>query len=316
MNKVRVSFLLVLCAFCAAVSALDNADTSISAFNRFTQQYGKEYSTEQEKFRRYQIFKQNVIKAQKLSEKSPKAHYGVTKFSDMTEEEFRYQYFLKYPLPLKNSPRDPQQQSNSYPPQFDWNSKGKVTAVKNEGQCGSSIAYSVVESVESCWATAGHTLVDLSIEQMVMCGEGGSCDGGWFYYDDWNYALLHGLTEEGGFKNNCKQAPVAKISKWVNVTESSEAVMQAWLYSNAPVSVCVDAANWQLYNGGIMTAGECGSEIDTCVQVTGWLTANGTLAWNVRNDWGDDWGNNGYIWVQMGSNACGIANYVTGCIGQ
>jgi len=305
----------VACVVCVLAHSLDNVDTSLPTFFKFTQKYGKIYSSEDEQSNRYQIWKQNVLKAAKLSKSSERTHFGVTKFSDLTEEEFQSQHFMTNSLSRKNFvPKF--KNSNALPPQFDWNQKGKVTPVKNEGECGSSIAYSVIESVESCWAIAGNDLIELSVDQLALCVEGG-CDGGFYYYDDWNYVLHNGLTSQVSFQNNCKQAPDASISSWSNITEdSSESKIQSWVYANAPVSVCLDGANWQFYDGGIMTAEQCGNQIDTCAQITGWLTTNGTLVWNVRNDWGEDWGINGYIWVEMGSNACGIADYATGCIGK
>jgi len=104
-----------------------------------------------------------------------------------------------------------------------------------------------------------------------------------------------------------------KISNWKYVTQSSdEKVMQAFVYSNSPISVCVDAEIWQTYQGGVITTDSgCGNSLDHCVQITGWLTENSTACWNVRNSWGSDWGENGYIWVERGSDVCGIADLVT-----
>jgi C1A family cysteine protease len=88
--------------------------------------------------------------------------------------------------------------------------------------------------------------------------------------------------------------------------------MQNFLYSNSPLSVCVDAEIWQYYTGGVITTSSgCGRSIDHCVQVTGWQQMQGMTVWNVRNSWGTSWGDNGYIYVQKGSDVCAIAEVVT-----
>jgi len=80
--------------------------------------------------------------------------------------------------------------------------------------------------------------------------------------------------------------------------------------NGGPVSVCVDASTWQNYQGGVLTS--CSDQIDHCVQLTGYYNwGQGNAYWNVRNSWGADWGENGYIWIAVGQDLCGIADYPT-----
>jgi len=84
--------------------------------------------------------------------------------------------------------------------------------------------------------------------------------------------------------------------------------MQQAVYQTGPLSICVDASSWQNYNGGVIS--DCGTDIDHCVQLTGFSTQDGTPAWNVRNSWGTGWGENGYLYVARGGNVCGIGSTV------
>merc|ERR1712228_948669 len=79
-----------------------------------------------------------------------------------------------------------------------------------------------------------------------------------------------------------------------------------------PISVCVDAEAWQTYHHGVMGS-SCGKQLDHCVQAVGYRAhSNGKKPyWIVRNSWNTDWGEDGYIFVQAGINACGIAKDAT-----
>merc|ERR1711907_891129 len=92
------------------------------------------------------------------------------------------------------------------------------------------------------------------------------------------------------------------------------AKLQAAL-ETTPVSVCVNAANWNDYTGGVMTSTACGpmgaDYQDHCVMATGFNTTAPTPYWIVRNSWASTWGEEGYIYLQMAKNTCGLADDAT-----
>jgi len=254
---------------------------------------------------------------------------------DLTPEEFKKMYLMK-DLDLSQLPEKGvwEQESKAkqlgrtgaYPTTFDWSSKGMITPVKNQEQCGSCWAFSATETIESVYAVkhGKSSLNVLAPQQIVDCdtqGEDQGCDGG-YPYGAYEYIIQAGgqegesdypyTGEDGTCQFNAADIE-DKISNWKYVTQSSdEKVMQAFVYTSSPISVCVDAEIWQTYQGGVITTDSgCGNSLDHCVQITGWLTENSTACWNVRNSWGADWGENGYIWVERGADVCGIADLVT-----
>jgi C1A family cysteine protease len=294
-------------------------------FMNFVTKYGKSYS-DIEFGNRFQIFRDNMARAaiQQAKEKGS-AKYGVTKFSDLTPEEFQTHYLMPKELFKNRPPKDPKKLMKPLKPvpmpdSFDWNDKGAITPVKDQQQCGSCWAFSATETTESYHFLAGHPLPVLSPQQIVDCDtDSYGCNGGWTEHA-FNYVIsAGGLDTEASYPytaqdGTCAWNPAnsgASIKSWSYVTQNDdENAMQQSIYQTGPASICVDASSWSSYTGGVVTADNCGDNVDHCVQLTGFSTQDGTPAWNVRNSWNTDWGVNGYIYLARGSNTCDIGSDV------
>jgi C1A family cysteine protease len=80
-----------------------------------------------------------------------------------------------------------------------------------------------------------------------------------------------------------------------------------------PVSVIVDASEWQNYIGGVFKCTSSPTSYNHAVLVVGYNT-DPTLGdyWIVKNSWGTGWGEQGYIRIARNKgNVCGIATYAT-----
>jgi len=82
-----------------------------------------------------------------------------------------------------------------------------------------------------------------------------------------------------------------------------------------PLSICVNAGAWNDYTGGVMSSQACGpmgaDYQDHCVMATGFNTTAPTPYWIVRNSWASTWGEEGYIYLEMAENTCGLADDAT-----
>jgi len=312
-----MKLILVCIALATLVLATEDAEI-LREWQSFKTKYSRVYSVVEEPAR-FEIFKSNYHLAQQRTTKG-KAVHGVTKFSDLTVQEFK-NYFLMPPTQM-NVTRVPYNGNANLPTTFDWKSKGAVTPVKDQGQCGSCWDFSATETLESVCFLAGYPLTALSEAQTLDCDEDDEgCNGG-YPSTAFDYMVSAGgleseasypYTAEDGTCKFDKSKIVCPISSWKYVTTTyDENAMQNFCYANSPLSVCVDAETWQTYQSGVITpADDCGTVLDHCVQVTGWDVVTGINAWTVRNSWGMDWGVNGYIYVQIGSDVCAIADLVT-----
>ncbi|GLT53283.1 hypothetical protein SLA2020_265660 [Shorea laevis] len=92
---------------------------------------------------------------------------------------------------------------------------------------------------------------------------------------------------------------------------SEDALLKA--VAHQPISVAIDAggSDFQFYSSGVFT-GACGTQLDHGVTVVGYGTSgDGTKYWLVKNSWGTQWGEEGYIRMQRDvatmEGLCGIA---------
>jgi len=314
--------LLVIIACIAAVALANEAGAQFKAFEA---KFNKHYASAAERAVRFGIFQNNLVRTEKLNARNGSPAFGVTKFMDLTPEEFQAAYLID--IDVNNLPDAPKyevpQVGTSLPVTWDWynHTPSCMTPIKNQEQCGSCWAFSATEQVESIWALAGNTLVSLGPQQIVDCDK--ACDGcgGGTTQQAFEYLIQCGGQEPEsdypytGVNGKCtfNSADVAaSISAWKYVSKAAgdeNTTMLPFVYSTAPLSVCVDAATWQYYNGGVLKT--CGDQLDHCVQIAGYTYMDSTDVWIVRNSWGADWGVDGFIFVPRNRNMCGIATCAT-----
>jgi cathepsin F/cysteine peptidase B len=213
---------------------------------------------------------------------------------------------------------------------IDWRAKGAVTAVKNQGQCGSCWSFSTTGGIEGQWFLAGNALTSLSEQELVSCdtndsgGNGGLMDNAF----DWLVSNRNGqiVTEAsypyvsgGGVVPACSanlasKAVGATITGHRDITQTEDQ-MASFVYSSGPLSIAVDASTWQTYMGGIVTNCPQG-QIDHGVLIVGFDDAASTPYWIIKNSWTTSWGEAGYIRVQKGTDQCSITSYPTTSIVQ
>jgi len=306
--------------FAACVSAVTINSGVTDAFGRFMKEYGKSYDSVEEYAKRLGVFAENMERVAKMNAEhvliNGEAVFGVTKFSDLTPEEFKATYLTYRPSNRTRDIKDPVIEG-PIANDIDWVSKGAVTPVKDQGRCGSCWAFSATAAIESYAKLSGkYGLEVLSAQQINSCDKrDGGCNGG---NTETAYEYVKGAggietesdypyTSGGGSTGRCKfesSRIAVTISGYHSVSRGESALKNA--LNAGPASLCLAASSWQSYRGGILS--RCDNQVDHCVQGTGY---SGSSYWRIRNSWGTGWGESGFIRLAQGQDLCKVSDDTT-----
>merc|ERR1711907_464895 len=227
---------------------------------------------------------------------------GVNEFADLSWDEFAATH-LGYKSDgnrFGDLPKVAFPEITDVADSIDWVSKGAVTPVKNQQQCGSCWAFSTTGSLEGAYFVASGKLESLSEEDLVQCDHNGDqgCQGG-LMDNAFSWVQQNGICSEndypytsgGGQTGTCKKtcSPVVTITGHTDVPARNEDALKSAV-SKQPVSVAIEAdkSAFQLYRSGILDNSGCGKDY-----------------WKVKNSWGASWGEQGYIRMVRNKNQCG-----------
>jgi hypothetical protein len=305
--------LFVVVALAVVASAL----TDQEQWDAFKHKYNRVYNSVNDQYR-FQVFQANLRIAEQLQAADKSAVYGVTQFMDLTPSEFKIQFTGLNVSDFKaqrHKERVPLLHARGKRTGFGTNWRNSaVTAVKNQGQCGSCWSFSATGAMEGCWATTGHGLVSMSESNILDCMPGNAgCNGG----DPRaaiNWAAKNGgLMTEAAYpyvprQQSCHQGtPRYGPTKGAVSVGSSETSIRSAL-ATAPLSICVDATPLQYYNSGIISGASCNyRNTDHAIL----LVADDSNVYTFKNSWATSWGEAGYFRTAQGSNCLNMIDYVT-----
>lgn len=189
--KAQITFVSALLASAVLAAGQTGRGRQNKEFMGFASLNNKHYATVEELEKREMIFMNNKDKIAHLNEKNKNVHFEINATADWDEGEFGTMLGLRKreggdrPQPNDNANENAKSRGNGRRLQedksIDWVVKGNVTAVKDQGGCG------------SCWAFAASTVQEamhsikssqapqrISEQEIVDCDKVSyGCSGGW-----------------------------------------------------------------------------------------------------------------------------------------
>lgn len=207
---------------------------------------------------------------------------------------------------------------------WDWrevNGKNFISTPKDQGACGSCVAFGVAGAVEAraqlefrC-AADGPVRANLSEAQLFYCfaeeREHRNCQNGWWNKGALQYLTSDGITDAQFFPyvpgdQGCAlqpgwEAAVTQIESSRLTTQVAE--MKEWISRFGPVvTAMVVYADFRVYQGGVYRHVWGDRVGGHSVTVIGY--SDPLAAWVCKNSWGTGWGEGGFFYIAYGE--CGI----------
>jgi cathepsin L len=317
------------------------------SFEQFTQEFGLKFEAKELDSRRA-LFATELARVRAHNAKNLSWKEGVNKFTAMTAAEKRNYHGIsknaakiqaKSLKHVNSLPADFKMEDvEKLPVTVDWRKSGIVSAVKDQGHCGSCWAFASTATIESHVAKESGLLFNLSPLQIAMCspnpqscGGTGGCEGAThelaFDYVSGSAGLFqefqYGYTAYGGLDSACAlptgTKPVATIDGYVRLPENNYTALMNAIATVGPIAITVDASNWHAYESGVYDGcNQKNPDLDHGVVLVGY----GPGYWLIRNSWNANFGEQGYIRIARHANEgklCGsdiTPQDGTACAGQ
>uniref|UniRef100_A0A146LJL8 Cathepsin L n=2 Tax=Lygus hesperus TaxID=30085 RepID=A0A146LJL8_LYGHE len=320
-------------------------DLTFSAeWDAFKQEYNKTYESDEVENLRKFIFAENKKEIDDHNELYARGFTtyskSVNQFTDLLKIEFAAQYFGYN----SSTSREDSKSSNSsldssdydydnyheftpdleVPTSVDWRKAHVVTRVKDQGRCGSCWAFSAIGAIEGLAAITHKKLIELSVQQLVDCvyppGRSG-CRGGRMI-DAFKYIIEAGgisseahypyISGETGTSAKCKfNKKDFKVKlKGYHIIPADENSLRDAVAAIGPISVAINGYGIMDYSQGIYDNPNCdGQRLNHAMLLIGYGIEKDIPYWLVKNSWGAQWGEKGYIRMRRNrNNLCGIAS--------
>lgn len=301
--------------------------TDRSEWESYKIQFGRNYSSAEDEYR-FGIFSEHVVAIREHNLKFANGivsfKKGFNQFTDRTDAErsSTQNVHLKSQRNnwnIHNRVKVRQRIEQPVPREFNWMERGAVTPIKDQYFCGSCYAFGAVAALESYYFLKTGQLLNLSEQNFIDCAPyNNGCVGG-NPYSCFNYAIENGVMMESDYEYDEMVNPKCSydlekalypISDFEYLESYNEDAIVREIATNGPVVVSIDARHFHDYAEGILDATENCGDTNHVVALVGYGTDQfGKDFYIVKNSWGRQWGEKGFLRIARGINYCSLAEF-------
>lgn len=275
---------------------------------------------------REQLFHERLAAIKEHNSKESSWVAGVNKFADFTDEEFRGLLGFKRMARSEHGPsaspsllqltangnmiKATPHQPTILSTVVDYRSTVKsANFVRDQGDCGSCWAVATVGALEMQSELKTGNTTKLSFSQLVdcvpnphNCGGTGGCEGATAELG-LEYVQHHGLQSEAHYHHHdgddkckgLKKHSAIALSGWHRLPTNEGKPLLNSIANHGPVVVSVDGGPWMAYSHGVFDSCDKDSTVNHAVLAIGFGEEKGKKYWLIRNSWGKEWGDHGFI---------------------
>lgn len=208
----------------------------------------------------------------------------------------------------------------------DWSSSLNTSSswVRSQGGCGSCWAVAATGALEMHMEKSLGRATRLSHQQLVdcvlnpmHCGGTGGCDGATAELA-FDHGVKHGISADDVYKSsdgkcNANVPSSLSVASFKTLPINKESHLLRAVATHGPVVVSVDGGGFFGYHDGVFSGCEKDTVVNHAVLAVGYGKdpASQKDYWHIRNSWGADWGEKGFLRLERhtsDSAHCGIDN--------
>jgi len=220
---------------------------------------------------------------------------------------------------------------HSLPHKFDLRNvdskRSYIGPIRQQGSCGACYAFGACAAAESAYNLAvgsyNQNCVDFSEAFIIFClnslyDDLNGCNGSGYNYEELDSLVNEGVCYENllPYKPGNRKCtigldvPTVRFTSWYRLPCNNIKAIKTAIYNFGAVDVSVATTSaFDAYNSGIYEDTKTGCEdpssgvcyfaaTDHVVNLVGWNDNNGKGYWILRNSWGEDWGEAGYMRIK------------------